>query len=256
MNSTAVSISAWRFDDEVQHLCLDGRVESGRRLVEDQERRVLGERHRDHDALLHPARELVGVAAHHGRRVGDLHAHQRLVGTLLGFLARHPEHRERLGDLRADAKPRVQRGAGVLVDHRHRAGVVVAEPFAAQREDVLPRHRDRSARDPSVAREVADDAERRGRLPAAGLADEAVGAAALDGEGHASENRPVDASYLVDELEVRDVERAAWRRRSRSPRSPSPLVHLPDPVGDEVHRRRRGSRSRARGRASSTSTGR
>ena len=50
--------------DEVEHLGLDGRVEAGRRLVEDQQRRVLRERHRDHDALLHAARELVRVAAH------------------------------------------------------------------------------------------------------------------------------------------------------------------------------------------------
>ena len=63
--------------DEVEHLRLDGRVEPGRRLVEDEERRVLGERHRDHDPLLHAARELVRVAAHHARRVCDLHAHER-----------------------------------------------------------------------------------------------------------------------------------------------------------------------------------
>ena len=59
--------------DEVEHLRLDRRVEAGRRLVEDQQRRVLGERHRDHDALLHAARELVRVAVHHRARVGDLH---------------------------------------------------------------------------------------------------------------------------------------------------------------------------------------
>ena len=51
--------------DEIEHLRLDRRVEARRRLVEDQERRILRERHRDDDALLHPARELVRVAAHH-----------------------------------------------------------------------------------------------------------------------------------------------------------------------------------------------
>ena len=54
--------------DEVEDLRLDRRVEAGRRLVEDQERRVLGERHRDHDPLLHAAGELVRVAAHHRAR--------------------------------------------------------------------------------------------------------------------------------------------------------------------------------------------
>ena len=74
--------------DEIEHLGLDRRVEAGRRLVEDQQRRVLGERHRDHDALLHPARELVRVAAHHRAGVGDLHARERLARALLGLLAR------------------------------------------------------------------------------------------------------------------------------------------------------------------------
>ena len=58
---------------EVEHLGLDRRVEPGGRLVEDQQRRVLGQRHRDDHALLHAARELVRVAAHHAVRVGDLH---------------------------------------------------------------------------------------------------------------------------------------------------------------------------------------
>ena len=59
--------------DEVEHLGLDRRVEAGGGLVEDQQRRVLGERHRDHDALLHAAGELMRVAAHDARGIGDLH---------------------------------------------------------------------------------------------------------------------------------------------------------------------------------------
>ena len=107
--------------DQVEHLGLDGRVEAGRRLVEDQQRRVLRQRHRDHDALLHAARELVRVAAHAPSRVGDVD------------LARAPRSaRSRasprddaasvndLGDLAADADRRIQRRAGVLVDHRDR----------------------------------------------------------------------------------------------------------------------------------------
>ena len=58
--------------DEVEHLRLDRRVQPGGRLVEDQQRGVLGQRHRDHDALLHAARELVRVAAHDAVGVGDL----------------------------------------------------------------------------------------------------------------------------------------------------------------------------------------
>jgi hypothetical protein len=59
--------------DEVEHLSLDGGVEARRRLVEDEKRRVLRQGHRDDDALLHPSRELVGIAAHDALGIGDLH---------------------------------------------------------------------------------------------------------------------------------------------------------------------------------------
>jgi hypothetical protein len=40
--------------DEIEYLSLDGCVESGRRFVENEKRRVLRKGHRDDDALLHP----------------------------------------------------------------------------------------------------------------------------------------------------------------------------------------------------------
>ena len=63
MNSTDVCSSALQSGDEIEHLGLDGGVEAGRGLVEDQQGRIGRERHRDHDALLHAAGELVRVAA-------------------------------------------------------------------------------------------------------------------------------------------------------------------------------------------------
>ncbi len=41
--------------NEVEHLGFHGCVESGRRLVQDQQSRIDSERHRYHDALLHAA---------------------------------------------------------------------------------------------------------------------------------------------------------------------------------------------------------
>ena len=66
--------------DEVEHLGLYRGVEARRRLVENEERRVLREGHSDDDALLHAARELMRVAAHHplsGRRSGPCAAWSR-----------------------------------------------------------------------------------------------------------------------------------------------------------------------------------
>ena len=68
--------------DEVEHLRLDGRIEPGRRLVEDQERRLGCEGHRDHHALLHATGELVRVPRHHRARVGDLHALECVTGEI------------------------------------------------------------------------------------------------------------------------------------------------------------------------------
>ena len=45
----------------LEDLRLDRHVERGRRLVGDQELRLVGDRHRDHRPLAHPARELVRV---------------------------------------------------------------------------------------------------------------------------------------------------------------------------------------------------
>ncbi len=49
--------------DQLEDLRLHGHVERGRRLVADQDGRVVDERHRDHRALAHAARELVRVVA-------------------------------------------------------------------------------------------------------------------------------------------------------------------------------------------------
>ena len=89
MNSIARPSSRWSSFSSCEHLRLDHHVERGGRLVGDHEARVAGERHRDHDALLLPARELVRVVVEPPRRQADLleqraDAHQRL--PLAGLL--------------------------------------------------------------------------------------------------------------------------------------------------------------------------
>ena len=118
---------------EVEHLRLDRRVEPGGGLVQDQELRILRQRHRDHDPLLHPTGELVGVARHHAGGISDLYLPECLERAVGGLAAGGAEHRERLGDLRADPHARIQGRARVLVDHRDRVRVVVAKPARTER---------------------------------------------------------------------------------------------------------------------------
>ena len=209
--------------DEIEDISLDRGIESCSGLVEDQQGRILREGHRDHDPLLHAARELVRVAAHHARWICNLHSFESRPGAVGRLAARYTEDRERLRNLRADAHPRVQRGAGVLVHHRDGPRVVLTELARAEPEDVLPRDRHGPTRDAPVAGQVAHDCQRGGGLPASGLADETIRPSTLDRERHAAQDRPVDAADSVDQLEVRDVERQRrWlAHRSYTSRMPS-----------------------------------
>ena len=191
---------------EVEDLGLDRCVEAGRRLVEHEQLRVAGQRHGDHDALLHAARQLVRVAVQHPLGVGDAHPPQRGKRLLQRLASVGPEDRERLGDLTADLQRRVQRRTGVLVHHRRLAGPEPAQVALGHAGHVGAADQDPPAGDHAVAREVAEGSERRRRLAAAGLADQPVGLARADVERHAAQHLARDAAHLVRQLEVLDGE--------------------------------------------------
>ena len=68
---TAMPSSLLQRAQQVEDLRLHGDVERGRGLVGDEQARVADERHRDHHALAHAARELVRVLAEPALGVGD-----------------------------------------------------------------------------------------------------------------------------------------------------------------------------------------
>ncbi len=104
---------------QVEDLGLDRDVERSRRLVCDQERRAARERHRDHHALAHPARELVGVVVRRDAPGSRCRPRQKLDGPLVRLPPGHLLVRaELLRDLPADAVDGRQRGHRVLEDHR------------------------------------------------------------------------------------------------------------------------------------------
>ena len=104
---------------QVKDLSLDGHVKRRGGLVSDDEAGVAGQRHGDHDALAHTARQLVGECLVDTLGGGDAHQrehfHRAGLGHLLGSTGNVDE-----GDLIqlvADGEHGVQGGHGLLKDH-------------------------------------------------------------------------------------------------------------------------------------------
>ena len=201
--------------DQLEDLGLDRRVERGRRLVEDQQRRLGGERHCDHNPLQHPTRQLVRVAPHHPGRIGDPHLVEHLLASLERLLTGYAGDLEHLCNLTADADRGVQRTTGLLVDHRDGLCAQVPQRGAAERQHVAAVDGDPSARDTAVAGQVAHHGQRHRRLPAARFADEAERLPRPDAERDVAQHERVLAADAVADVDVLDGERVGLGRRGR-----------------------------------------
>jgi hypothetical protein len=199
---------------ELEDLGLDRDVERRRGLVGDEELRVARQRHGDHDALAHAARELVRVLLHAAVGVGDVHELQHLDRLVHGRPPAQPfMEPQGLGDLLAAGEHGVERRHRLLEDHRdffaanlpHLAGGQIHEVPAVVEDlalDDLARGR----------RDQLHDAERRHGLAAAGLAHDPEGLAFLDVQVHAVHG--ADDALVGEEvrLEVLDVQQALDHR--------------------------------------------
>ena len=96
--------------DEHEDLVLDGHVEGGRRLVEDEERRAERERGGDHHPLAHPARQLMRPLLQDRVRARDLHEVEQSprLGPCLGLRHLAATQVKRLEQLRLDRQDRVE----------------------------------------------------------------------------------------------------------------------------------------------------
>ena len=105
MSSSARPNARLQLAQQVEDLRLDRDVERRRRLVGDDERRLAGERDRDHHALAHAAGQLMRVVARAPRGVGNAHRVEQLdrAGARALAPARAAVHEQRLGNLVADA---------------------------------------------------------------------------------------------------------------------------------------------------------
>ena len=115
MKTIVCPVSSWSRQHLVLHVAPDERVEGAERLVVEHHRRVRRERARDADALLHPARELVGELLLDVLEADEL---QQLAGTGEPLGLRHPADLEPERDV-VDHAP-VREEPEVLKDHRDR----------------------------------------------------------------------------------------------------------------------------------------
>ena len=172
---------------EAQILRLDRDVERGRGLVGDQQARLAGDRDRAGDPLADATAHLVRIGVHPPLRIADLHLAQELDDPVVEGAAAQPAmEREGLGDLLPHGHRGIQRGHGILQDHRDPRSPQAAHLFRALVEEVLAVEEDLAPDDPPARLgHEPQDRETRHRLARARLADDAEGLAAADREARA-----------------------------------------------------------------------
>ncbi len=213
-------------DQEVEDLRLDRDVERRRRLIGNEQIGPAGERHGDHRALALATRKLMRIGGGDARRLRQPHAAEQTRGLRPGGAGRHGAVQpQRLGDLSPDRLQGIERGHRLLEDHRDAVAAPSAELGIGQAEELLPVEPHRAGRKRALGQQP-HQGQRRHRLAAAGFADDAEDAAALEREADAAQHgeRPARTGQLDAEIGDREQRHQRRRRRrgSRRSRSPSP----------------------------------
>src|SRR5438876_4639217 len=203
---------------QLEDLRRDGDVEGGGGLVGDEKVRIARQCHRDHHALPHATRELMRILLHAALGVRDVHDLQHLDGLVHGVAAAEAlVQPDGLRDLLADGEDRIQRGHGLLEDHRDLFAADLPHLRGGQAEEVLAVVDDLALHDaPGRLRDEPHDAQGGDRLARTRLADDAERLALVDVEADA-----VDGAHdaLVGEevcLESLDFEEPFGHGASRS----------------------------------------
>ncbi len=109
-----------QLQQQLDNLCLNGHVQRRGWLVGDQQLWPTGDRHGDHHALTHAARQLMRIDIQSRRRVGNADLRQQIDSALTASAAVAAlMHLNRFHDLVADSVAGVQAGHRILENHRH-----------------------------------------------------------------------------------------------------------------------------------------
>ena len=175
------AVFATQIFDQFDNGGLNGHVKRGGRLIKNEERWLGHQRHRDHDTLLLPTRELVREGFQNPLRVGQFYIIDHFEGALIGglFADALVDHRH-FHQLLADLHRRVKRGHRLLVDHRDFIAANIAQLVSAHLAQIAAFELDRAANDFTVFTQILHDAKRHSGFATARLANKADCLARLD----------------------------------------------------------------------------
>jgi hypothetical protein len=170
--------------EHLHDLRLDRDVERGRRLVGDEQVRLVGDGHGDHRPLSHAAGKFIRVLARAPLGIGNSNEVQQLDDSAadVGVRQRARVQTDRFGDLRADATHGIERRHRILEDHRHALAADRPHALEAESRNVLAVQQDlpRHALDRML--QEAHDGEHGDALARTRLADDAEHFIAMDVE--------------------------------------------------------------------------
>ena len=203
---------------QVEDLGLHGHVERGGRLIGQDQAGVEHQRHRDDDALLLAAGELVRIVVHARLGVGDAHLLQDVDG--LGaqlLLVLHAVGAQALLDLPADGVHRVEHRVRLLEHHGRLAAAHAPQILAAHRQHVeFPRtvalRKHHRAGGGGGLGQQFDDRSGGHRLSGAGFAHDSDDRAARNREAHAVHRLDRSGVGHEGDAEVLDLGQVLGRR--------------------------------------------
>ena len=172
---------ALQLRQQLEDLRLDGDVECGGRLVGDQHFGIHRERARDHHALAQSSGELERVLVHTALGLGNAHGVEQFQGALAYCGAAQARVAlDHFRDLPAHGEHGIERGGGLLEDHRRAPAAHRAHRGLGQREQVHLAQAHAAACDAPHVGQQPQDGQRGHRLAAPRFAHQREALALLD----------------------------------------------------------------------------
>ena len=211
---------------KLQNLGLDGHVQGGGGLIQQQQLGPCHDGRGDHGPLQHPAGELVGILPIHARRVRQFHCCQGRQGLvpprLPGEVCVDTQHLLHLG---ADTHQGVHAALRLLEHHADLPPLDLPQQRAVCVEQLRAVQQDLPGKVALLSGQQSRHAHGGDRLAGAGLAHQPQDLPVVDGQGHARHGLPlpgVEFHMQISDLQHQDT--PPFRRCRPSPMRPTPKI--------------------------------